>query len=65
MSVIDPTKQVDSRVYREQWAIPAARPGNAIDYAQTIISTAKNQYMTGGHVVVDGGWLLDTAELCE
>jgi hypothetical protein len=65
MSVIDPQTPRGEDHYRQAWGIPAARPGNALDYAQCIISTAKNQYMTGAHVVVDGGWLLDTGVLCE
>lgn len=66
MSVIDPQDTSKSpEHYRRAWAIPAARTGNAIDYAQCVIATAKNQYQTGDRIIIDGGWLLDTAELCE
>lgn len=45
-------------VFRKQWGIPLARPGNGVDYANCIISVMTNKYMTGSEVVIDGGWLL-------
>lgn len=44
MTVIEPTDNQDTsehqRKYRKEWGIPLARPGNAVDYAQCILSTA-------------------------
>lgn len=44
-----------------QWGIPLARPGNAVDYAGCVLGVVTNQYQTGSHVVIDGGWLLECA----
>lgn len=44
MTVIEPTDNQDTaehqQKYRKEWGIPLARPGNAVDYAQCILSTA-------------------------
>lgn len=58
-SVEDPSSHSD--LWREKMAIPFARPGNAIDYAQTVFGVVVNKYQTGSHIVVDGGWLLEQA----
>ncbi|EKD05522.1 hypothetical protein A1Q2_00283 [Trichosporon asahii var. asahii CBS 8904] len=42
----------------EKYGIPLRRVGNAIDYAQLVISLAVNKYITGDVVEIDGGWLL-------
>ncbi|WVQ66616.1 uncharacterized protein L199_004800 [Kwoniella botswanensis] len=46
--------------FTKKWGIPFGRPGNAVDYAQTILSVISNQYMTGGEIVIDGGWLFNS-----
>ncbi|KAJ9127486.1 hypothetical protein QFC24_000895 [Naganishia onofrii] len=51
----------DREEFRKKMGIPFARPGNAIDYAQTIIGIMVNKYQTGSEVIVDGGWLLEMA----
>ncbi|GHJ86738.1 hypothetical protein NliqN6_3140 [Naganishia liquefaciens] len=51
----------DKQEFRQNMGIPFARPGNAIDYAQTVIGIMVNKYQTGSEVVVDGGWLLQMA----
>ncbi|RSH82849.1 hypothetical protein EHS25_005839 [Saitozyma podzolica] len=47
--------------FRNKWGIPFGRPGSAVDYAQCIFSLVTNQYVTGAEVVIDGGWLLESA----
>lgn len=74
--------------FKKDWGIPFGRPGNAVDYAQCVISTvtvsshqagfgeeprefrwaderlfwmSKNHYVTGAEIVIDGGWLLESA----
>lgn len=54
----------------QKYGIPLRRVGNAIDYAQLVISLAvvsweavtatdmQNKYITGDVVEIDGGWLL-------
>ncbi|ORX35108.1 hypothetical protein BD324DRAFT_633919 [Kockovaella imperatae] len=65
MTVIEPENNTGSdahfQEFRTKWAIPFGRPGNAVDYAQCIISLATNQYITGSETVIDGGWLLESA----
>ena len=29
-----------SEIFRKKWGIPFARPGNTVDYAQCVLSTA-------------------------
>lgn len=55
----DPASHHD--LWRNQMGIPFARPGNAVDYVQTVFGVIVNQYQTGSHIVVDGGWLLEQA----
>lgn len=60
MTTVDPSN--DFALFRgEKWSIPFGRPGNAVDYAQCVISVVTNQYQTASHVVIDGGWLLEQA----
>lgn len=40
------------------WGIPFGRAGNPVDYAQAVLNFAKNGYVTGSTLVIDGGWLL-------
>ncbi|KAG7530910.1 hypothetical protein FFLO_04733 [Filobasidium floriforme] len=47
--------------FKKDWGIPFGRPGNAVDYAQCVISTITNQYVTGAEIVIDGAWLLESA----
>ncbi|ORY28964.1 hypothetical protein BCR39DRAFT_533360 [Naematelia encephala] len=46
---------------RTKHGIPFGRVGNARDYAQCILGLITNQYMTGTEVLLDGGWLLESA----
>lgn len=65
MSVFPAEALEDPTAHREIWRskmrIPFARPGNAVDYAQTVFGVVANKYQTGSHIVVDGGWLLEQA----
>lgn len=65
MSVFPPESLTDPSSHRELWhgkmGIPFARPGNAVDYAQTVFGVIANKYQTGSHIVVDGGWMLQQA----
>lgn len=65
MTVIPNEKNTGSAAhtdeFRNQWGIPFGRPGNATDYAQCIFGLATNQYVTGAELVIDGGWLLESA----
>lgn len=40
------------------WGIPFGRAGHPQDYAQAVLNFAKNGYVTGSTLVIDGGWLL-------
>ncbi|KAB5547131.1 hypothetical protein GE09DRAFT_201219 [Coniochaeta sp. 2T2.1] len=42
--------------------VPAARPGNDIDMAQTVLFFANNQYLNGQVVAVDGGYTIRAGE---
>jgi NAD(P)-dependent dehydrogenase (short-subunit alcohol dehydrogenase family) len=45
-------------------ALPAGRPGNALEIAEAIafLANPDSRYMTGGSIVVDGGLMLTAAE---
>jgi hypothetical protein len=66
MTVIEPENNTNSdahfKEFREKWAIPFGRPGNAVDYAQCIFGLAVNQYVTGTEFIIDGAWLLESGE---
>lgn len=47
---------VDKDKYKDK--VPAQRPGNDVDMAQTVLFFANNQYLNGQVVAVDGGYTL-------
>lgn len=50
----------DEREYfRKDMGTPLARAGEAVDHAQAVLAAVCNRFMTGCHLVVDGGWLLE------
>ncbi|CZT16861.1 related to dehydrogenases with different specificities (related to short-chain alcohol dehydrogenases) [Ramularia collo-cygni] len=44
--------------FRNEWGIPFGRAGEAAEYAQAVLNFAKNGYITGSTLAIDGGWLL-------
>ncbi|KAI5451823.1 hypothetical protein NCC49_001469 [Naganishia albida] len=59
MSPVHPDQASDQ--FRNEFGIPFARPGTAMESAQSVISVMVNKYQTGSEVIVDGGWLLEMA----
>lgn len=60
-SGMTPIGQASKDELRGEWGIPLGRAGTAKDYAQVVFSLISNAYMTGAELLVDGGWLLESA----
>lgn len=58
MTPIDKDDGQQKEHFRERWGIPFGRAGHPADYAQAVLNFAKNGYVTGSTLVIDGGWLL-------
>jgi len=48
--------EIEKDKYKDK--VPAQRPGNDIDMAQTVLFFANNQYLNGQVVAIDGGYTL-------
>lgn len=49
----------ERKFFREEKGTPLARAGEAMDHAQAVLAAVCNRYMTGCHLITDGGWLLE------